>query len=143
MTIPSGRGRALVVALAAVVPLVAQTQPPADQYAREHYTKYEHQIPMRDGKRLYSFEKPEPFVAGQPATIRFEMPDAFHTFRRGHRIMVQIQSSWFPFIDRNPQKFMDIPKATEANFLKATHRVYRSKSLPSALTLQTLGSPEP
>ena len=61
------------------------------------------------GKFRNSFEKPEPFVPGQPATITFTMPDAYHTFRSGHRVMVQVQSSWFPFIDRNPQTFVDIP----------------------------------
>jgi uncharacterized protein len=88
------------------------------------------------GKFRNSFEKPEPFVPGQPATIRFTMPDAYHTFRRGHRIMVQIQSSWFPFIDRNPQTFVDIPKATEADFVKQTHRVYRSAARSSSLTVR-------
>ncbi len=79
------------------------------------------------GKFRNSFEKPEPFVPGQPATIAFAMPDAYHTFRRGHRVMVQVQSSWFPFIDRNPQTFVDITKATDADFKKQTHRVYRSR----------------
>ena len=59
------------------------------------------------------------------------MPDVFHTFRRGHRIMIQIQSSWFPLVDRNPQKFCDIYKATEADFQKATQRVYRSPQAAS------------
>lgn len=88
------------------------------------------------GKYRNSFEKPEAFVPGQPATIRFSMPDAYHTFRRGHRIMVQVQSSWFPFIDRNPQTFVDITKATEADFVKRTHRVYRSAARPSSLTVR-------
>ena len=54
------------------------------------------------------------------------MPDVCHTFRRGHRIMVQVQSSWFPLVDRNPQTFCDIYKASEADFQKATQRVYHS-----------------
>jgi putative CocE/NonD family hydrolase len=82
-----------------------------------------------------SFEKPEPLVPGQPATIAFEMPDAYHTFRRGHRVMVHVQSSWFPFVDRNPQTFVNIPTATEADFRKQTHRVYRSAARPSNLTV--------
>jgi len=53
----------------------------------------------------------------QPTEINFEMPDVYHTFRRGHRVMVQIQSSWFPLVDRNPQKFMDIPKARPEDFV--------------------------
>ncbi len=56
------------------------------------------------------------------------MPDVYHTFRRGHRIMIHVQSSWFPLIDRNPQTFVDIPRATAADFQKATHRVHRSQS---------------
>ena len=83
-----------------------------------------------------SFEKPEPLVAGQPATITFTMPDAYHTFRRGHRVMVQVQSSWFPFIDRNPQTFVDITKATEADFKTQTHRVYRSATRGSSVTVR-------
>jgi hypothetical protein len=83
-----------------------------------------------------SFEKPEPLVAGQPATIKFTMPDAYHTFRRGHRVMVQVQSSWFPFIDRNPQTFVDITKATEADFKTQTHRVYRSAARGSSVTVR-------
>jgi putative CocE/NonD family hydrolase len=87
------------------------------------------------GKFRNSFEKPEPFVPGKPATIDFELPDVYHAFRRGHRVMVQIQSSWFPLVDRNPQKFMDIPKAVPADFQKATQRVYRSATQGSSITL--------
>jgi len=76
-----------------------------------------------------SFEKPEPLKPGEPVTIAFELPDVYHAFRPGHRIMVQIQSSWFPLVDRNPQKFMEIPKAAAADFQKATQRVYRSSSV--------------
>jgi len=63
------------------------------------------------------------------------MPDVYHTFRRGHRVMVQIQSSWFPLVDRNPQKFVDIPKARPEDFQKATQRVYRSRGLNSSVTV--------
>ena len=87
------------------------------------------------GKFRNSFEKPEPFVPGQPARIHFSLPDVCHVFRRGHRLMVQVQSSWFPLVDLNPQTFVDIPKATAADFQKATQRVYRSKALASSVTL--------
>jgi putative CocE/NonD family hydrolase len=90
------------------------------------------------GKYRNSFEKPEPFVAGQPTALRFALPDINHTFRRGHRIMVQIQSAWFPLVDRNPQKFVNIPDATEGDFQKATERVYRSKQNASAIVLPIL-----
>jgi len=90
------------------------------------------------GKFRNSFEKPEPFVPGQPTALNFALPDINHTFRRGHRIMVQIQSTWFPLVDRNPQKFLNIPDATEADFQKATERVFHSKSNASALVLPVL-----
>jgi putative CocE/NonD family hydrolase len=77
------------------------------------------------GKFRNSLAKPEPFTPGQPAKIDFSMPDICHTFRPGHRIMVQIQSTWFPLVDRNPQLFLDIPTAKAADFRKATERVYR------------------
>ena len=55
------------------------------------------------GKFRKSFEKPEPFSPGEPTTVAFTIQDVYHTFRTGHRIMVQVQSSWFPLVDRNPQ----------------------------------------
>ena len=76
------------------------------------------------GKFRKGFEKAVPFEPGKPDRIAFELPDIAHTFRAGHRIMVQVQSSWFPLTDRNPQKFMDIPKALAPDFQKATQRVY-------------------
>ena len=76
------------------------------------------------GKFRKSFEQPVAFEPGKPDRITFRMPDVAHTFREGHRIMVQIQSSWFPLTDRNPQKFMDIPKALSTDFVKAFERVY-------------------
>jgi len=76
------------------------------------------------GKFRKSFEKPVPFEPAKPDRITFNLPDVAHTFRPGHRIMVQIQSSWFPLTDRNPQKFMEIPKALSTDFVKATQRVY-------------------
>jgi putative CocE/NonD family hydrolase len=77
------------------------------------------------GKFRKSFEAPEPFVPGQPDHIRFDLPDVAHTFRKGHRIVVHVQGSWFPLVDRNPQTFTDIPTAKPEQFVKATHRVYR------------------
>ena len=63
------------------------------------------------------------------------MPDVYHTFRSGHRIMMQVQSSWFPLVDRNPQTFMDIYSAKAADFRKATQRVYRTREMPSHVTV--------
>jgi putative CocE/NonD family hydrolase len=90
------------------------------------------------GKFRKSFEKPEPFVANEPAEVNFVMPDIYHTFRKGHRIMVQVQSSWFPLVDRNPQTFTDIYKAKESDFQKATQRLYRSKEMASQIKVKVL-----
>lgn len=85
-----------------------------------------------------SFEDPEPLVPNEVTRIEFDMPDRFHTFKKGHRIMVQIQSSWFPVIDRNPQTFVNIYKANREDFQKATHRVYCSDKNQSYIKLYTL-----
>jgi putative CocE/NonD family hydrolase len=90
------------------------------------------------GKFRNSFEKPEAFTPNKRERIAFAMPDVLHTFRRGHRIMVQVQSSWFPLIDRNPQKFVNIPDAKAGDFQKATQRVYRSKGAASNLQVSIL-----
>ena len=82
-----------------------------------------------------SFEVPEPLEPGKVTPIEFVMPDVCHTFRKGHRLMVHVQSSWFPLVDRNPQKFMEIPKAAPGDFQKATQRVYRSRVAASSITL--------
>ena len=81
------------------------------------------------------FEHPEAMIPSKPTQISYDLPDVYHTFRKGHKIMVQVQSSWFPLVDRNPQKFMDIPKATASEFQKAVQRVYRSRSLSSSVTV--------
>lgn len=93
--------------------------------------------PLR-GKFRHGFEKPMPFAPGKVDTVSYRMPDINHTFRRGHRIMVQVQSSWFPLIDLNPQKFMDIPKANPDDFQKATQRVYRSPGQYSGISVPVL-----
>jgi putative CocE/NonD family hydrolase len=90
------------------------------------------------GKFRNSFEKPEPFAPGQVTKIEFTLPDVLHTFRRGHRVMVQVQSSWFPLVDRNPQTFVNIPTARPEDFQKATQRVYFSGSTASSLTVLVL-----
>lgn len=90
------------------------------------------------GKFRNSFEKPEPFTPGEVTKIEFTIPDIFHTFRPNHRVMIQIQSTWFPLVDRNPQKFVVIPTATEADFQKATQRVYRDASHATGLAALVL-----
>ncbi len=90
-----------------------------------------------------SFSRPEPMTPNKPTKIEFYMPDANHTFRKGHRIMVQVQSSWFPLVDRNPQKFCDIYNAKETDFQKATQRLFHSARLPSHVKLTVLKSSAP
>jgi hypothetical protein len=71
--------------------------------------------------------------------VDFTMPDVNHTFRKGHRIMVQIQSSWFPLVDRNPQIFTDIPKAKPEDFKPATEEVFHKKGAASGVDVLILG----
>jgi putative CocE/NonD family hydrolase len=83
------------------------------------------------GKFRNSFEKPEAFVPDQPTQIKLQLNDVAHTFLKGHRVMIQIQSSWFPLVDRNPQQFMNIPTAQDSDFKKATIRIYHDAEHPS------------
>jgi len=106
------------------------TPPPSIELAG--YQQLVRGDPLR-GKYRNSFEKPEPFVPGRVEPIKFTMGDANHTFRRGHRIMVQVQSTWFPLFDRNPQTFVNIPTAKAEDFKAATQHVYRSKTRPSGV----------
>jgi putative CocE/NonD family hydrolase len=86
-----------------------------------------------------SFEQPEPMVPGQITPVSFTLPDILHTFRRGHRVQVQVQSSWFPLVDRNPQTFIpNIARAQASDFRKAVHQVHRTPENPSALTVRVL-----
>ncbi len=93
--------------------------------------------PLR-GKFRHAFDKPEPFVPGKVEALDFDIGDVNHTFRRGHRIMVQVQSSWFPLVDLNPQTFTSIPQAKPEDFRKATQRVYRTPQAPSGLQVLVL-----
>ena len=90
------------------------------------------------GKFRNGFDKPEPFKPGEPALVRFTLPDVNHAFRIGHKIMVQIQSSWFPLVDRNPQTFCDINAAEEKDFQEATIKVFHAKEHASSLSVRVL-----
>ena len=90
------------------------------------------------GKFRNSMEKPEPFEPGKITEVKFKLNDIDHTFLKGHKIMVQIQSSFFPFIDRNPQKFVDIYSASENDFQKAANRVYFSEKHPSHIKFSVI-----
>jgi uncharacterized protein len=90
------------------------------------------------GRFRESFEKPVPFTPNKVETVKFAIPDVAHTFKKGHRLMVQVQSSWFPLVDRNPQKFVDIYTAEDSDFQKETIRVFHDSEHPSKLTLSVL-----
>jgi len=80
------------------------------------------------GKFRNSFEAPEAFIPNKPTEVKYTLPDVAHTFKKGHRIMIQVQSSWFPLVDRNPQVFTDIYHATDADFTKTTIKIYHNQS---------------
>ncbi len=90
------------------------------------------------GKFRKSFEKPEPFTPNKVEEVKFYLPDVAHTFKKGHRIMVQIQSSWFPLVDRNPQKFVNIYEAGDNDFQKADVKIYHDAKYPSSIILPVL-----
>jgi hypothetical protein len=91
------------------------------------------------GRYRNSFAKPEPFTPDKPAAIKLTLQDVLHTFKKGHRVMVQVHSTWFPLADRNPQKYVpNIFFANDDDFTAATHRVYRSAELPSQIRVGVL-----
>jgi putative CocE/NonD family hydrolase len=110
---------------------------PAPSLAMGGYQQLVRGNPLR-GKFRNSYEKPEPFTPGKVEALSYELGQVNHTFRRGHRIMVQVQSSWFPLVDLNPQAFMHIPQARPEDFRKATQRVYRAPDAASGLQVMVL-----
>jgi putative CocE/NonD family hydrolase len=82
--------------------------------------------------------KPSPLTPGKIEKVSYALPDVFHTFKKGHRMMVQVQSSWFPLGDRNPQKFMDIWKAKAEDFTKATIQLHHSSKSASRIRVGVL-----
>ena len=101
-----------------------------------------YQMPVRmeimRGKYRNSMESPQPFTPGKIEEVKYEMGNAAHTFKKGHRIMVQIQSSWFPLVDRNPQRFEDIYHAKDSDFQKATISIYHNAGNMSKIILPVL-----
>ncbi len=87
------------------------------------------------GKFRNSYENPEPFTPGKIESVSFDLNEVAHCFKKGHRIMVQVQSSWFPIVDRNPQKFVKIPEASENDFQAATIRIYFDATNSSNIVL--------
>ena len=90
------------------------------------------------GKYRNSFEHPEPFVPGQVTEVSYKLPDVAHVFKKGHKLMVQIQSTWFPLADRNPQQFTDIYKCSAEDFITSQIRIYTSKEYPSHIVLPVI-----
>jgi putative CocE/NonD family hydrolase len=138
MASTSGTDSDFVVKLIDVYP--ADYPDPSPNPKGVHKDGYEQLVrgePIR-GKFRNSFSKPEPFTPGKAARIEYALPDVCHTFRPGHRIMVQIQSSWFPLVDRNPQQFMRIPQAKAEDFRKAVERIYRGGADGSRIRVQVL-----
>ncbi|CAN5762400.1 CocE/NonD family hydrolase [soil metagenome] len=90
------------------------------------------------GKFRNSFEKPEAFEPNKISNVQLSLNDVAHTFKKGHKIMIQVQSSWFPLVDRNPQKFMRIPDANESDFQKATIKIYHDAVNASSIVLPVL-----
>ncbi len=111
-----------------------RTDVPPPSFTMGGYQQLVRGEPFR-GKFRHSFEKPEPFTPGKVEEIHFTIQDVNHTFRRGHRIMVQVQSSWFPLTDRNPQTFVNIPDAKPSDFVKATERVYHAPEQASGIAV--------
>lgn len=96
------------------------------------------------GRFRNDYAKPEPFQPGEITRVKFELLDVLHRFQKGHRLMVQIQSTWFPLVDRNPQTYVDnIYFAKRDDFRKATHRVYRSSAHPTSITIGVLPTKKP
>jgi len=107
------------------------------QYAMGGYQMLVRGEIMR-GKFRNSFEMPEAFVRNQITNVKYTLPDVAHTFKKGHKLMIQIQSSWFPLFDRNPQTFTDIYNCTDADFQKSTIRIYHDATNQSRIILPVL-----
>jgi len=90
------------------------------------------------GKFRNSFENPAPFTPNKVEKVKFDLPDVAHCFKKGHRLMIQIQSSWFPLVDRNPQKFVNIYEADITDFQKATIRIHHDAANSSSITLPVM-----
>jgi uncharacterized protein len=93
------------------------------------------------GRFRESMSTPKPFTSGEPTMVPLELNDIFHTFPVGHRLMIHVQSTWFPFIDRNPQKYVpNIFEAVESDFVRATHTLFRNRQHASYIELPILQS---
>ncbi len=135
----SGTASDWVVKVIDVFPLDAEDH----DYVSDHTRMGNYQMMVRSevirGRFRNSYEHPEPFVPNEPTHIRLELQDVLHTFEVGHRVMIQIQSTWFPMVDRNPHRYVDnVFLADEEDFVKATQRVYRSGSHATRIDVTVL-----
>lgn len=131
----SGTDADFVVKLIDVLPAdTPAPQPNPDELVMGGYQRLVRAEVMR-GRFRQSFEHPTAFVPNQLTEVKYELPDVLHTFKKGHRLMVHVQSTWFPLVDRNPQQFLNISTAKAADFQKATIRLYHDTAHPSGLTL--------
>ncbi len=90
------------------------------------------------GRFRNSYEKPEPFTPGKIEKVKFELPPIAHCFRKGHRVMIQIQSRWFPLVDRNPQRFVNIYTCDEKDFTKSDIKIYHDAANASYVVMPVL-----
>jgi putative CocE/NonD family hydrolase len=133
----SGTDADWIVKVIDVLPDSGTGGPPAARARMGNYQMLVRGDVLR-GKFRNSMSNPEPFLPGEATPLRFRLNDVFHTFPAGHRLMVHVQSTWFPMIDRNPGRFMDIWRATDADFVATTQRVFRSSARPSRVVLPVL-----
>ncbi len=132
----TGTDMDVIVKLIDVIPSI-QHAPDSQRLERPDYERLVRAEVFR-GKFRNSFENPQPFVPNKIEKISFELNEVAHLFQKGHCIMVQVQSSWFPLVDRNPQKFVKIADATEKDFNKATIKIYHDRSHPSSIVLPVI-----
>jgi hypothetical protein len=116
---------------------------PNNAFTPAHQTMSAYQMLVRSevirGRFRNSYERPEPFVSNQPTRVSLVLQDVLHRFKKGHRLMIQIQSTWFPLVDRNPQKYVEnIFFAEPGDFIRATHRVFHTLDQPTRFNLPVL-----
>ncbi len=109
---------------------------------RKPYPMGDYQMLVRGeimrGRFRYSFENPTAFKPGKVETVRYSLPDIAHTFKKGHRLMIQVQSTWFPLADRNPQQFINIYTCGDKDFRKAVIHLYHDEDQSSGIILPVL-----
>ena len=116
---------------------------PDNEYTADHIRMAGYQQLVRSeafrGRFRSSYELPEPFVPNEITQVKVPLQDILHTFKKGHRIMVQVQSTWFPLVDRNPQKYVpNIYEAKKEDFVISTHKIYSSPKSFSNIEISIL-----